>query len=169
MKEIIINDNNLTDNEVDVTKLKVRALLSFGNKLLVCNYSGVLMFPGGKLDPNEEVLDALLRELNEETGISYDKDSFKEFLLIDYYQKDYPTREEDVVNRLVKTYYYTGKYNGIDENNMHISKSEIEGNLKLELLSIDDIKDKLKDHVDNPRNDYFVKELNIVIDEYLKG
>ena len=107
-------------------------------------------------------------KLNEETGIVYNKNDFNELLLINYFQKDYPTREEEVVNRLIKTYYYTGKFNGINENNMHISKNEIEGNLKLELLTTSEIKERLKTYVDNPRNDYFVKEIEFVIDEYLK-
>ena len=168
MKEIIINDNNLLDGELDVTKHKVRAILNINDKILVCNYSGVLMLPGGKLDPGESVIDALVRELSEETGIIYNKNDFNELLLINYFQKDYPTREEEVVNRLIKTYYYTGKFNGINENNMHISKNEIEGNLKLELLTTSEIKERLKTYVDNPRNDYFVKEIEFVIDEYLK-
>ena len=47
--------------------------------------------------------DAIIRELKEETGIVYDANNLKELLLLEYYQLNYPTRRDEVINRLIRT------------------------------------------------------------------
>ena len=74
MDILTINDDNLSENEVDKFSIKTRAVLYKDNKILVGNYNGIYLLPGGKLDKDEEVIEALQRELLEETGMYYFKE-----------------------------------------------------------------------------------------------
>ena len=67
MKKLIINEHNLNNLEIDKINTKVRAILVKNNDILIANYGGILMLPGGKIDKYETYKDALIRELKEET------------------------------------------------------------------------------------------------------
>lgn len=114
MENIIINDSNLNNNEIQKNGNKVRAVLLSDNKILVSHYGGVILLPGGSIDKGETADDAIIRELKEETGIVYDANNLKELLLLEYYQPNYPTRRDEVINRLIRTKFYFGQYRGID-------------------------------------------------------
>lgn len=43
MKKIIINDSKLQDSQVDMVRLKARAILVDGGKIFVANYGGVML------------------------------------------------------------------------------------------------------------------------------
>ena len=67
MKKVINIDNI---SVVDEEKEKVRLLLENNQgQILLCNYNGIYMLPGGKVDSNELLEDALKREIKEELGI----------------------------------------------------------------------------------------------------
>ena len=162
MDTITINDHNLKDKDISVTSNKVRAVLLSQNKVLVSNYSGVVLFPGGKIDKGETEEEAIIRELQEETGIIYDINQLDKVSMVKYYQANYPTRNSKTVNRLMTIKSYLGKYNGININKTKRTKSEIEGNFKLELVNIDDL--LLPSKVsDNPRKEFFDRENKEVI------
>lgn len=166
MKEIIINDDNLDIKDVDKYSLKARALLYKDDSILLANYNGIHLLPGGKLESNENKLEALQRELKEETGILYNIDELTELFVLRYYQKNYLTIDNKILNRLVTTYFYVAKYKGIDLNNTKRTKNEIEGNFKLELIDIDDLSYSKENN--NPRKKYFDRELQEVIKVYKK-
>lgn len=68
--EVLLNEDKLLDNDIHETSLKVRVLLfDDNNNVLVANYNGVLMLPGGKVDSGENISDALSRELSEDWEI----------------------------------------------------------------------------------------------------
>ena len=59
---------------------------------------------GGKYETKDATFkDTIIRELKEETGIVYDANNLKELLLLEYYQPNYPTRRDEVINRLIRT------------------------------------------------------------------
>jgi len=58
-------------------------------------------FPGGGIEPNENKIDALLREVKEESGMSVIPNSIKEYGMVHRIQKGY---EEDVF--IQDNYYY---------------------------------------------------------------
>ena len=86
MSNIVINDGNLDYNDLEDFKYKVRAfLVDDNNNVLIANYGHVFLLPGGSIDINENAEDAIVRELQEETGMIYQKEELDYLITIDYY------------------------------------------------------------------------------------
>ena len=158
MKTIIINDTNLHDDDIQKVGNKVRAVLLSDNKILVSHYGGVILLPGGSIDKGETEDDAIIRELKEETGIIYDIDSLKELLLLEYYQPNYPTRRDEVINRLIRTRFYLAHYRGIDLKSINRTENEVKDNFHLDLIELDEFASLINESSDNPRKKYFDRE-----------
>lgn len=166
--EVLLNEGSLLDSDVQEISNKVRVLLlDKDNNILIANYNGVIMLPGGKLDNNETISEAICRELNEELGQIYTPEELTYFMTLKHYQKDYPKVEDVIVNRLVKTYYFIGSYKDINFDLQQLSEREKKANFKLELISFDELENiVLNNKVDNPRNKYFQDELLEVLKCY---
>lgn len=163
MKNIIINDEHLQSSNVNKFGSKSRAVLIQDNKILLSNYGGVFLLPGGSIEKNETPDDAIIRELSEEIGINYNINELKPFLTLKYYQPNYPTRYNDVINRMITTYYYLGQYKGINADKFHRTDGEIKDNFYLQLIEIEELSQLLNQQSDNPRKEYFDREINEVI------
>ena len=161
MNTIVINDNNLNDSDIDKFGNKVRAILLSNDKILIAHYGEVILLPGGSIDKDETIGEAIIRELQEETGIVYDLNQLEQILTIKYYQSNYPTRDNKVINRLITTHYYLGQFSGIDLSNVRRTIRETKDNFNLELINIDDL--LLNKVSDNPRKKYFNRENKEVI------
>ena len=69
--------------------------------------------------------------------------------------------------RLITTHYYIGKYKDILPDKINLTKNEKEGNLKLELLPINELENIIiNNNNTNPRNIYFQKELLTILKFY---
>ena len=163
MGNIIINDSNLNNNEIQKNGNKVRAVLLSDNKILVSHYGGVILLPGGSIDKGETADDAIIRELKEETGIAYDANNLKELLLLEYYQPNYPTRRDEVINRLIRTKFYFGQYRGIDLKSINRTENEVKDNFHLDLIDLDEFASLINESSENPRKKYFDRENQEVI------
>lgn len=163
MENIIINDSNLNNDEIQKNGNKVRAVLLSDNKILVSHYGGVILLPGGSIDKGETADDAIIRELKEETGIVYDANNLKELLLLEYYQPNYPTRRDEVINRLIRTKFYFGQYRGIDLKSINRTENEVKDNFHLDLIDLDEFASLINESSENPRKKYFDRENQEVI------
>ena len=162
MNSIVINDDNLSNNDIHKIGNKVRAILLYNDKILVSHYGGVILLPGGSIDKGETMDDAIIRELQEETGIIYDLNQLEHLLTIKYYQFNYPTRDNEIINRLMTTHYYLGQFKGIDLDNIKRTEKEKKDNFNLELINLNDL--LLHNEVsDNPRKKYFDRENQEVV------
>lgn len=164
MRTIIINENNLFDSDVIETSPKVRAILVDNHQLLIANYGGVYLLPGGKVDNNETNEEALIRELKEETGIYYSKEELEGLFTLKHYQKDYPVRHDNKKNRLLIIHFYLGSFKGINEYSLNRTPKEIRDGFNLLLVNIDSIDSLIKEipYNNNPRKVFFDKELEEV-------
>lgn len=163
LEKIIINTDNLNDSEIDKYNNKVRAILIKDNKLLISRYAGITLLPGGKVDKDESLDEAITRELKEETGIIYNENELEKYLEVKYYQKEYPTRTNGTINRLLTTTYYIGKYKGTNLDNANRTLSELLNGFSLELVDIDKLPELMDEKSDNPRKTFFDTELNAVV------
>ena len=163
METVIINENNLEDADILEESHKVRAILRDGNKILIANYGGVYLLPGGSIDEGETKESAIIRELKEETGILYSSLELENILKIIFYQKDYPLRRISLVNRLLVTDYYIGEYKGLNLDNMNRTEKETRDGFNLKLVDIKEIEKLINEKSDNPRKVYFDRELEEVI------
>lgn len=162
--EIIIigNENNFFDS----LNKKSRAIILKNDEILVANYGGVYLLPGGKLDEYEDYKMALFRELKEELGWNLIAPDIDPYLIVKHYQDNFPTREGTIKNRLVITQYYL--FNVLDNfevKNNKLSESEKKDNFNLEFIKLDMLEDVIKNNNSvNPRKKYFDVELLEIVD-----
>ncbi len=163
METIVINNNNLTDKDINEYGKKVRAVLFDEEKILISCYGGVILLPGGSIDKNETSDQAIVRELKEETGIIYNIKDLKKLLVVKHYQQNYLTRNESIKNRLISTEYYIGKYQGINLDETHMTDKELKDNFNLKLVNINELQNLLNKITNNPRKNFFDEEIREVI------
>ena len=166
--KIDINDDNLNIGDIEEFSTKVRAILvDDEDNILIANYHNVILLPGGKVDDNETIYDAIVRELNEELGQSYNSDELEFFTTLNYFQKNYPRINGVFCNRLLQTHYFVGRYKNVNKNMQKLTEKEQKGNFRLQLVSLLELEDIiLNNKNDNPRNVYFQKELLSVLFAY---
>lgn len=169
IKSVEIKEENI-QVEPSIKKIKSRALLfNSSNEILIANYGGVFLLPGGSVEKGENPNLAIVREIKEETGIDKKIEDLKPFLKLRYYQTDYPERNGQKTDRLLVTYYYLGNVESFSMENNHLSQKEKKDGFELKFYSLDEIK-KLVNNNDfnNPRKKYFDKELEVIIEQYRK-
>lgn len=170
MNEIIINPNNLKEDEV-LQKEKARAILfDENNRIIVGNYNNLYLLPGGKIDKNESIKEGLTRELQEELGITFTEENLEYFMTLKHFQKDFPSRKDDSIDRLVTIHFYTG-FLSIDLKTIknNLSLNEQKANFYLEYINIDDLENLILTYkISNPRAPFFDTELLTVLFEINK-
>lgn len=79
-KLLEIDEKNYDPNLPEIKRVAVRGIFSINNKLVfIKSDSGELKIPGGGVEENETDLQALIREVQEETGYIVKSDSVKPF------------------------------------------------------------------------------------------
>jgi len=166
MKEILINNDNLSIDDIDEVVTRTKALIiNDSNEIMLGYSSGVYQFPGGHLEDGEELIDCLIREVKEETGIELKNKNLTPFEKITYYSRNYrnsgKNRENDIYYFIVKT---NEEYN---LDNTSYDEGEKERGYTIKKIALSDVKDILiKSIPDNPINKIVVEEMIEVLNEY---
>lgn len=169
MKEINYNYDNLKLEDVDEVIVRTKALLINSSNEILLGYSHrTYQFPGGHLEEGESLIQCLVREVLEETGISLDiNDALVPFLKTVYYTRNYhgtgKNRENDIYFYVIKT----------DENfdlaKMDLDDWEKDGNFMIKKIPLSNIEEILMESIlDNPINEVIVEEMLEAIKEVKK-
>ena len=90
MKEIVINKGKLKDDEITEVLDKARIVLrNDDGEFILSHFERVYFLPGGKVEVTETPVDAVKRELLEETNIHIMLDDITPFALVKNYLRDY--------------------------------------------------------------------------------
>ena len=166
MTKILSINEHENNYQPTIIKLKSRAIINNSEgKILIANYGGVYLFPGGSIEERETPEKAVIREIKEEIGIEFEV--LKPLVKMRHFQFNYPTRENTTTDRLVITYYYAGQANQIQMENANQTQEENKENFQVGFYSIDEIKHLIrKNNTQNPRNRYFNEELDTILEYY---
>ena len=163
MIEKIFNTDNLSSKDIDEVVTRVKAIIiNSKNEILLGYAHKTYQFPGGHLEENESLNDALTRELKEELGVDVKIDSLP-FMKNVYYTHNYrntgKNRENDIYYFLIK------KDINPDMKNAHLDFNELAGNYTPKFIPMSEIDDILMCSIpDNPINEIIVNEMLEVIE-----
>lgn len=166
MKKIIINDNNLSDNEITEVVKRVKALIINSKNEILLGYSDhIYQFPGGHVENDESLIGALKREVLEETGIILNIDNIEPFVCHIGYYKDWP---EIGKNRKTEIYYYEIKTDKLPNfRKVKYTENEQKGNFELRYIKLDEFEKELNENAKKYDNSYGItKEMLAVFKMY---
>ena len=143
MKQLITNNYNLTDSDMTEVVKRVKVLLVNSNNDVLLGYSyNNYQFPGGHVEENETLVQAVNREILEETGIELNITNIEPFACAIGYYKDWPAEGK---NRKIEIYYYEVK---TDEKpnleNTEYTENEKDGNFELRYIPLLDVENVLR-------------------------
>lgn len=120
MQRVFINEDNLEKKDLDYEVIRVKGIIVNGNdEVLLAHNNNTFQLVGGHLEEREDMEEALLREVKEETGIEI-KDINGPFMLVEAYYKNYFNSYKNVHS---KVYYYklfSDDLPNLDETNYDI-------------------------------------------------
>ena len=118
MKKIITNKNNLKEEEMTEVVERVKLLIvNSKNEILLCNSHNDYLFPGGHVEDNETLLEAINRELTEETGMELNIKNISPFAQSLGYYKDWPSKGKN--RKIIINYYEIKTDEKVNLNNVN--------------------------------------------------
>ncbi len=166
MLKFITNENHLKEEEMTEIVKRVKALLVNSKQELLLGYSyHTYQFPGGHVEENETLLNAVKRELKEETGIEIQENNLDYFACKYGYYKDYPKKGQ---NRKIEIYYYEIK---TDEKpnleNTSYTEEEAKGNFELRSIPLNNVIEVLEQNAKEYGDPYGIAdEMITLLTEY---
>ncbi len=141
---------------------RVKALLiNDSNEIMLGYCNNQYQFPGGHVEENETLNEALEREIKEETGIIIDVKKLTPFFKIHYDLKE---------NELNIYYYLIHCNDNINYENVNYTNLELEGDYKLIYVHLEEVETVLMDNINsNPKNRFIVPEMLQALEEYKKN
>ncbi len=147
MKKIITNDSHLKDKDMTEVVQRVKLLLVNSRNEILLGYSHhEYQFPGGHVEEGENLIDAINREVLEETGIELNIKSANPFACTIGYYKDWPSVGK---NRKIEIYYYEI----LTDEEPHLEKtkyteSEKQGHFELKYIPLDQVEKEILQNVE---------------------
>jgi len=142
VKQIINNKYNLTDEDMTEIIKRVKVLLINSDNEVLLGYShNNYQFPGGHVEQKETLIQAVNREVLEETGMDLKVTNIEPFACAIGYYKDWPNEGE---NRKIEIYYYEIKTEEKPNlENTEYTENEKDGNFELRYIPLTSVEEEL--------------------------
>lgn len=165
MKRIFINNDNLTKSDLDYEVIRVKGvIINEKDEILIAHNNNTFQFIGGHLQENEDMEEALLREILEETGIVMN-DISGPFMLIEAYYKNYFNTSKNVHSKIYYYKLFTDKKPDLSKTNYDILERQTD--FELFYVPVKNIRLFLEEGLKNKKIDKNIyDEMLLVIDEY---
>ena len=170
MKTIIYNDDNLTKKDIDEKVIRVKALIiNENNEIIIGKSDSTYQFPGGHVEKNETLEEALIREVKEESGIILNKENRKPFFKIEYYTKNYYDTKLNVLNDIYYYVVYIDK--DVEIGEICLTDDELINNYHLEGININNVINYLEGTINkiSKITDLIVRDMIDAIKEYINN
>jgi 8-oxo-dGTP pyrophosphatase MutT (NUDIX family) len=165
MKEIIINDHQLKDEDIESKVVRVKGLiLNSKGKILLAYNNNTYQFPGGHKEDNEGMNECIVREIKEETGIKLTV-SEEPFLCIETYDSDYFGTGKKVINSIYYYRFFTDEVPNFEET--QYDELELATEFHLFYVSFNHLESFLRDRLLEGKMDpNIAREMIHVVNEY---
>ena len=167
MKTILYNYDNLKEEEINRVVRRAKAVIvNFNGEILFANSNNNYFFVGGRVEDDESFDEAIIREINEETGINMPLEKRNPFFTITYMNKNYP--DKGINTKSIANYYLIKCDIKPDLSKVSLTDEEKVGNFKLVYIEKEKVLEKLTSSLENCSNKNVVKDTIEVVKEYLK-
>ena len=169
--QVEFNEENLRREDITKVTRKVRVFVynPLTDEALIVHYAGLYMLPGGSIDKSETRIDAIKRELLEETGIEVEDQQLIPYLVINSYDKHYFDRKAGLVNRHTETVFYKIETTAsIDETKKKLTESEKKKKHSVSFVPLHNMKNLVESNdTTNEKRKQFDREIIVAINELL--
>lgn len=164
MKRILINDANLTEDDLELEVIRVKGLvINSSGEILIAHNNGTYQFPGGHKEDDETLDEALEREIKDETGISIVSEG--PFMQITTYDPNYFGQNKKVCNKIY--YYVIHTDEAPDFGETHYDELELQSEFNLFYISLSELQGFLNESIENKSLDESIgREMLLVLEEY---
>lgn len=149
--------------ETKEVSLKARVIIynKKDKKIILCNYAGAHLLPGGSIEKNEDPKYAVKREVEEETGLVFGSESFKSLFVYSAATRDYITRNQDKINKaLIEFVFFVDYDNLLEEKQNKLTDKEKKDNFSYFWISINEAIKKIENNnTKNPRASFYAGPL----------
>ena len=156
--------------EADSVGIKSRAIIydESTNKILLANYAGMYLLPGGKIDEGEDPLDAVSREVKEEAGLIFEKDDFRLFSILLYGKRNYESKGGQKITKALNDLVFVIPYSKLtDKIDTKLSKNEKKDDFSLSWVNLDCVIKLIEENDStNPRIGLYKEPLCYVINKF---
>lgn len=165
MKQIFINEDNLREEDLEATVIRVKAMLINSSKeILLAHNNGTYQFPGGHKEDDEEMDTTLIREVKEETGIDVELDNGP-FVQIVTYDSNYFGTGRKMCSKIYYYVIHTDEVPNYEETNYDELECQTEFNLMY--TDVRELSQFLDEAVNEGTMDPNIcREMKLVAEEY---
>lgn len=147
MKVKVFNEHNLKDSDMSETITRVKAFIMNENQeVLTAISAGSIQLIGGHVEEGEEMLEALKREVQEETGMVVTNTEISQpFFEVSHYTYNYHNLN---YNRMSNVFYYTIKTDqSPNTSNLNLTEKEKAGNFSLKWIKLSEFEKVLEEYM----------------------
>lgn len=167
MKNIILNDNNLTHEDMEMEVIRVKGLIiNSQGKILLAHNNNTYQFPGGHKEDDESMNECIIREIKEETGIDVVVEE-EPFLKITTYDNNYFDTGKKVLSSIYYYRFFSDELPNYDET--HYDELELATDFNLFYVNFNELDKFLLKNIESGSIDSNIgREMLYVVSEYSK-